>query len=233
MTSSGSDRGTTGVLEPPQRSRGSGSPPTGGGGSGDGGGDGWKGEPDPLPEDQPQDEHHGAGEFALRLAMVAISALFLVFLALLWNTRRQAPSWPPPGAPPPPMALWVSTVFLAASSMSLTRASLIAGRRGGTGRSWLVTTLLLGLGFLAGQVWAISVWISAGVEPADGGYGALFYLLLGAHGAHVIVGLIDLARLSLRAKPNPARIRLSGTYWHFMGVLWACVFALLWWPESS
>ena len=111
MTSLGSDPGATGVLDRPRRRRSSGYPPAGNGGEDDGG-DGWNGEPDPSPDDS-QGAHHAKGEFALRLAMVAISALFLVFLALLWNTRRQAQSWPPPGAPSPPAALWVSTLLLA------------------------------------------------------------------------------------------------------------------------
>jgi cytochrome c oxidase subunit 3 len=220
MQSRGSD-GTTGVLDLSRRGP-AGPPPPRDGGDGWGGGDG----PDPRP---PEDPRAGNAEFGLRLVLVAISALFLVFLALQWQTRTRAGAWPPPGAPPPPGILWLSTLLLALSSTTLARASLHAQRRARP-RAWLAWTLVLGIAFLASQVLVGLALASAGVVPSSGPYGASFFALIGLHTAHVLVGLGYLGHLTAARRPRADQVQLAGIYWHFMGLLWLAVFALLWWP---
>lgn len=223
----------TGLLDPPPRGSRRPTPPPGGhddgdGGDDDGGGGGGGGEPGPREEPDP-----GAAELAVRLVLVAVTALFLVLLAMLWRARGAAETWPPADLPPPPALLWASTALIALSSTALTRAAWHAGRRPKHARRWLGATLGLGVAFLACQGLAGARWIEAGVLPERGAYAASFYVLAGLHAAHVLGGLAYLAHLFRGRSARPAALRLAGTYWHFMGLVWVCVFALLWWPVGG
>lgn len=236
--------GGTGVLDRPSRGvRGEGDgpgragppdDPGDSGGSGGGGGgwdwDGWRGpEPEPRRQPAPPD----APLFALTLALIGISTLFLVFLGVWLMLRRSAAEWPPAGAPAPPHTLWLSTLLLAASSATMVRVTRAArdGRRGDA-RTWLGRSLGLGLVFLAVQVLLWRELARGGLLPSTSGYGAIFYALTGLHGFHVLLGLGFSARLLVLARRPGASLprtalRLNATYWHFMGALWAVLFVVL------
>ncbi|MEE8469218.1 MAG: cytochrome c oxidase subunit 3 [Planctomycetota bacterium] len=238
----------TALLEGRAPRPGSGDPSTGaGGGDDDGGnggngGDGGNGDGD---GDRPPDAEHegprrrapGAAELALRLALVAISSLFLIFTAVFVHLRHEAPQWPPPGMPGAPRGLVVSTVCLALSSTLLVRAALARGpgqRR--TRARWLAGTLAAGLGFLTSQ--AVIWWrlLGSGLMPPSGRYAALFYALTGLHALHVLAGLAYITRLWARGRdpraagPTSNDMRLAGMYWHFMGLVWVVLLTLLWLP---
>ncbi len=207
-----------GTLSPPWDDRGG----SGGGGGGErGSGEGGD----------------GAGSRArlgLYLALLAMSTLFGAFLIAYLLLRRSAPIWPPPGAPVPPKGLWISTLVLAGSSATLVLA-LRAGRTLDARRlsRWLDTTLGLGVAFLVVQAILWRDVFAGGRTTATDAYGTIFYSLTGLHGAHVIGGLVCLARTSGRARREPtgARTRLAlalcSTYWHFMAAVWLVIFAVL------
>jgi heme/copper-type cytochrome/quinol oxidase subunit 3 len=74
----------------------------------------------------------------------------------------------------------------------------------------------------------------AGVVPATSGYAAVFFAITGLHALHVLCGLGILGVLALRlgrgarSAASAARsVRLGALYWHFMGLLWLVLFALL------
>jgi cytochrome c oxidase subunit 3 len=194
-----------------------------GGGGGDGDGDGsWSGG--------------GAGEigpFALGLAMAGITTLFLVLIAVWLFLRRPAPDWRAAGASGALDALWVSTTCLAASSAAIELAARRARAGMAVRRStlrWLAASMVLGLGFLAAQLWLwIGLW-RAGLVPSASGYAAVFFALTGLHALHVVGGLGFLGALSLWLRKSAARlstVRLGALYWHFMGALWLVLFTLL------
>ena len=98
---------------------------------------------------------------------------------------------------------------------------------------WLGITVLLGIGFLAGQ------WLAWGELHARGFFvdtnpnSSFVFLLTVAHAIHLAGGMIALlwaASSSLLHKPVEARrivVDITAWYWHFMAVLWIYVFALL------
>ena len=105
---------------------------------------------------------------------------------------------------------------------------------------WLLATMLLGLGFIASQVLVWNLLRSQGIYQAFSPSRNFFYLLTGTHAAHLLGGVIALfgalaGILWLRMKPASQRIMvdLVGWYWHFMGVLWICIFALLHFVKGS
>jgi cytochrome c oxidase subunit III len=97
---------------------------------------------------------------------------------------------------------------------------------------WLASSMLLGLGFLAGQVLAWRVLEQRGYFISNTSSG-FFYMLTGAHALHLAGGVIVLSYAQvatlLRKNMEHRRIVVEVTawYWHFMLVLWVCIFALL------
>jgi cytochrome c oxidase subunit III len=98
---------------------------------------------------------------------------------------------------------------------------------------WLGMTVLLGVVFLVGQGLAWQALRSRGFHASTAGLSPFFYLLTGAHAAHLAVGILVLfyaGMVSLfRGSIEHRRIvvETAAWYWHFMGVLWLYVFALL------
>ena len=85
----------------------------------------------------------------------------------------------------------------------------------------------LGLIFLAVQLFE---WKTKSFSLTSGSYGSLFFTITGFHMAHVIVGvgmLIVVLAWSLMGYFSPrhhARVTVAAIYWHFVDVVWLCVF---------
>jgi cytochrome c oxidase subunit 3 len=163
-----------------------------------------------------------------------MSTLFAAFLVAYLVLRRNAPTWPPPGAPLPPRGLWISTLVLLASSAALVRAGRAArANEVDALRRWLGWTLALGISFLAVQAILWREVLAGGRFTFSDAYGTIFYSLTGLHAAHVVGGLVFLARTFLRAHREPAAPRtrlalsLCSMYWHFMGAIWLVLFCVL------
>jgi cytochrome c oxidase subunit 3 len=91
-------------------------------------------------------------------------------------------------------------------------------------------TLVLGITFLIGQAYDYS---QLGFGLADGPFGSTFYTLTGFHGAHVFAGVIMLSVVLFRsmsgqfsAKHHDA-VEATSLYWHFVDVVWVCLFSIL------
>lgn len=98
---------------------------------------------------------------------------------------------------------------------------------------WLGMTVLLGLAFLGGQWLAWDSLRRHGFHVSTVGMSPFFYVLTGAHAVHVIGGIVALlyacAIAVLHRSIEHRRIvaEVAAWYWHFMGALWLCIFALL------
>jgi len=149
-----------------------------------------------------------------------------------------------------PLALLlVNTGLLAASSITaelarrqITRQAALAPVRSIPGVSlgresgfpWLGVTALLGAGFLSGQLLAWRELADRGFLVATSASSSFVYLLTAAHGVHLAGGVIVMlyaVMVSLLHKPVEARrivVDVTAWYWHFMFLLWAGIFSLLW-----
>jgi cytochrome c oxidase subunit III len=144
--------------------------------------------------------------------------------------------------------LLINTVVLLASSLTMelsrrqiTRQAALAPVRSIPGvslgeersRPWLAITVVLGLGFLAGQWLAWWELESRGFYLATSASSSFVYLLTGMHAIHLAGGILALlyaATTSLLRKPVEARrivVDITSWYWHFMALLWIYIFALL------
>ncbi|HMG73839.1 MAG TPA: cytochrome c oxidase subunit 3 [Pyrinomonadaceae bacterium] len=169
---------------------------------------------------------------------VAIGSILMLFVALTsaYIVRSASSNdWQPIAMP---KVLWLSTALILISSMTMevSRRSLKQQRDQAYGR-WLIVTVVLGLAFLATQLFAWRQLVRQGVYLASNPYNSFFYLFTAAHGLHLLGGILALAYLLLRTtrKRNTVEgeLRRAGAadaatiYWHFMDGLWVGLFFLL------
>ena len=128
----------------------------------------------------------------------------------------------------------VTTFVLLMSSLMMVLA-LAAVQRNDMrqGKLWILMTALLGLVFLAGQVYEFTHFVHEGLGLTTNLFGASFFLLTGTHGAHVAVGVIWLLTLfvmALRGRLSSAdaeTVEITGLYWHFVDVVWIVLFTVI------
>jgi cytochrome c oxidase subunit 3 len=195
-------------------------------------------------------------------ALAAVVMLFVSFTSAYivrqgvgtWSdaSARYVTDWKPIALPP---ILWINTIILLASSFTLAMARRALSRklqkkaapRGGASpvaapalivnkqRSipWLGITSVLGAGFLIGQLLAWGELRRLGIFVSTNPSSSFFYVLTGAHGIHLLGGVLALAYVgvtSLLRKPLATRflvVDVTALYWHFMDFLWIYIFALL------
>jgi heme/copper-type cytochrome/quinol oxidase subunit 3 len=125
----------------------------------------------------------------------------------------------------------VSSFVLLASSLTMVLA-LSAAQQGDTGRMrlWLLTTALLGMTFVGGQVYEFTVFADEGLKLSTNLFSSTFFVLTGFHGVHVTVGvlmLLSLVGISFAGRmPDDASfpIEMVGLYWHFVDIVWIVIF---------
>ena len=209
------------ILDPPVSTP----PGTGGGGNGGvpgGGGGAGRGPGGPRP-------FADVAVLGMWVALAPILMLFLAFTSAYVVRHGLATDWTRVEIP---RLLWLNTLVLLASSGALEKGRSVL-RRGSAARSWTVLTLVLGTGFVVGQIVAWQQLRGGGVGIASSPYSSFFYLLTGAHGVHLAGGLLGLVAACMwpaagyRGMSNTLALRLVAIYWHFMGFLWLGLFALL------
>jgi heme/copper-type cytochrome/quinol oxidase subunit 3 len=128
----------------------------------------------------------------------------------------------------------VSSFVLLMSSLTMVLAvgSWMRGdvRRG---RTWLLSTALLGGVFIAGQVYEFTAFVNEGMGYTTNLAASAFYTLTGFHGVHVTAGiimLVSLAALSFTGRLGADRaetVEIVGLYWHFVDVVWILIFTIV------
>ncbi|HEY1800662.1 MAG TPA: cbb3-type cytochrome c oxidase subunit I [Terriglobales bacterium] len=136
-----------------------------------------------------------------------------------------------------PVLLYFNTVLLVCSSVVLEIArrsfpqfNLSGPRDARTAKLCLSITLLFGAVFLGGQAAAWLQLRSQGLTFGDGPSSSFFYLLLEAHGVHVLVGLIAMAWVLdtlYRSQLRKPSLETFALYWHFTTALWLYVLSVL------
>lgn len=151
---------------------------------------------------------------------------FLVF-------RLSAQVWPPPFQPRLPIGVTgVNTVILLVSALTVHRA-VVAARAGAGVLRHLAWTAFLGGLFLLIQGYEWLRMIHFGLTTSSSVYGGLFYTLIGAHGVHVVGGLIWLAIVSwqaTRGRFTPkdfVGVQTARMYWTFVVALWPVLYGLV------
>lgn len=99
--------------------------------------------------------------------------------------------------------------------------------------SWLMLTFLFGAGFIAMEIYEFHHLIMEGFGPQRSGFLSAFFTLVGTHGLHVTSGLIWMSVLMYQVSKrgltptNRTRILCLSLFWHFLDVVWICVFTIV------
>lgn len=132
-------------------------------------------------------------------------------------------------------ALWLplfNTFTLLASSVTVTIAhhALLLNKRNVLS-SMLLFTIILGITFLCLQAYEYhEAYTVFKIRLNSGAYGTTFFALTGFHGAHVTIGTIMLGVILLRclrgdfSSSQHFALQASIWYWHFVDVVWLCLF---------
>ncbi len=134
----------------------------------------------------------------------------------------------------PPLLIPNTFVLLISSfTLELGRKSLKRGLSK-VFRSWVTLSTVLGATFLFGQIWIWQALAAQGIYLNSNPHSSFFYLMTGAHGIHLLGGVVALIYVVMRAwlpgsaiAPRQAVVDVTAIYWHFMDGLWIYLFLLL------
>ncbi|QGX94897.1 heme-copper oxidase subunit III [Haloplanus rallus] len=148
----------------------------------------------------------------------------------------RAGTWPPGELPHLTGSLVIiNTAILVASSLTLHWAHVAI--RNDDRRKFalgLLSTLILGLVFIGGQVYEYYEFIvHTEFTVTSGLFGSAFYGLTGLHGLHVSLGGVLLAIVTIRALAGQysaerhVSVSTVSMYWHFVDVVWIFLVVIL------
>src|SRR5215218_4802569 len=162
------------------------------------------------------------------VVFVASEAMFFAtFFGAYFTIYSVNPVWPPAGFPRlEPELATVLTVVLVSSSLTLQLGVRAIRRdRARLLLFWVGLTILLGTTFLGLQLYDYSL---LGFSVRDGIFGSLFYVMTGLHMAHVFGGVVFLVLLQGRggqlSDASHDSLEAGAIYWHFVDVVWICLF---------
>jgi len=182
-------------------------------------------------------DHHDAGEMKiygfwiyLMTDCILFASIFAIY-AVLVNNVAGGPSGHDIFELPYVLG---ETACLLLSSITYGFAILAMHKGNKSGvLGWLFVTFLFGLGFIGMEVNEFHMLISEGYGPNRSGFLSAFFTLVGTHGLHVTSGLIWMAILMYQVSKNgltstnQTRLSMLSLFWHFLDVVWICVFTVV------
>ena len=170
------------------------------------------------------------GRIAL-LITLAIESVFFVTALVAYAALRDQVNWNLPHTlarltiPLINSGILLVSVFVARWSAGAIRRDNRSALQGG-----LLVTLLLGLVFVAGQLYEFN---HAGLRIDDEAFGGVFFTLLGFHAVHVLAGVVFLALNLIRANlgdfsaEQHEAVELGNWFWYYVAAVWAVLFAAI------
>jgi heme/copper-type cytochrome/quinol oxidase subunit 3 len=195
----------------------------------------------PTPQAEELLSHHASGPRSYAwwgmVCLIATEAtLFGLLLGSYFYLRfRSGATWPPDGIEKPTLELplvmslilWSSSIPVHMADRAIRRGKQLVLRLG------LALGFLLGVAFLAMQLFLEYPETLAEFTPTTNAYGSLFYTITGFHGAHVVAGLMMSAWTQIRAwtgafdEHRHVTVQIFVMYWHFVDVVWVFVLATI------
>ncbi|MDO8519553.1 MAG: heme-copper oxidase subunit III [Deltaproteobacteria bacterium] len=168
-----------------------------------------------------------SGKVGMILFLAAETMFFAGLVSAYLILRAKFSNWPPLGQPRLPVySTGINTAFLLLSAFTFQRGVK------NSDRNWISITFILGTLFLVLQGTEWVKLLSFGLTGDQNIYAGSFYLIIGAHGAHVLAALVFLLILALQAgKIDPARLTLrleaARYYWFFVVGIWPVLYFLV------
>ncbi len=174
-----------------------------------------------------------AKKVGLYFFLCAISSLFALFITayVMRMDPNHGADW---FSIPKPGILWINTLLLVYSSISMQHAKTVSTLNGQKNlKRALMTGGVFAILFIAGQLWAWEVLHGSVYFHLSNPALGFFYLMTGIHAVHLIGGLYVWARVTAKvfnnAQPETVNlsIELCTTYWHYLLLVWLVLFGLL------
>lgn len=128
----------------------------------------------------------------------------------------------------------VETFCLLFSSVTYGFAMLAMHKGNQSGvMKWLAVTFLFGAAFIGMEINEFSHLIAEGFGPDRSAFLSGFFALIGTHGLHVFSGLVWMIVLMVQVvqngltATNQTRLMCLSLFWHFLDVVWICVFTVV------
>ncbi len=179
----------------------------------------------PSSLEDPNKSVPGLYRVGLAAICVSISVFFIsLVLAYYWRSSHP-PFWAPIHLPE---TLWISTAIILASSVTFEAARRVFRHgRWRLASHLFIATACLGVAFLVAQITAWRELVDQGFYLSQNPHSSFFYLLTGLHAAHLVGGLVVLFVVLLGKSKRREMVDVSCYYWHFLGILWIALFAVL------
>lgn len=99
--------------------------------------------------------------------------------------------------------------------------------------TWLAITWVFGAAFIGMELYEFNHLVHEGYGPSTSAFLSSFFTLVGTHGIHVTSGLVWMLVLMFQIKkngltlPNTRRLACLSLFWHFLDIVWICVFSVV------
>lgn len=170
------------------------------------------------------------GRLALLVTLGTETVFFLTLLVAYAALRGQV-DWNIPHTPARLAFPLVNTAILLGSAVAAWLSyKAVGSNRLLALRRELMVTLLLGLVFVAGQIYEFS---HAGLRIDDQTFGGVFFTLMGFHALHVLAGVVFLSLNLVRANLGDfsagrhEAVALSTGFWYYVTAVWLVLFTVL------
>lgn len=103
--------------------------------------------------------------------------------------------------------------------------------------AWLGATFVLGAAFVNMEIYEFAALMREGAGPGVSAFLSSYFMLVGTHGLHVTCGLLWIAvmmhQVSAYGLDAVVRRRLAclSLFWHFLDLVWICVFTFVYLRE--
>ncbi len=177
------------------------------------------------------------GKFGIWLFLASEVMLFGALFSTYVFLRTAAPVWPPEGTPELNVILgMVNTFVLIASSVTMVFCwAMLKMNKFDAFKKYLSFTILLALAFMVIKGFEYGGKFSHHHYPSGNTFLAIYFVLTGLHGLHVIGGVVVLSyflgpgKKMFQTEPERFinRIEVTGLYWHFVDLVWIFLFPVL------
>lgn len=172
---------------------------------------------------------HSRGKFRVGMLLFLGTEIATFGAGFIYYFFIRTGTWPPSALPKLLSSLvLVNTIVLVVSSVTLHFAhTALRNQQRRRFVGLLTLTLVLGLGFLAGQIYEYYEFVvTESFTFTSGIYASAFFGLTGLHGLHVTMGTILLAILLVRSQVGQysaerhTSVSTVSMYWHFVDAVW-------------
>lgn len=131
-----------------------------------------------------------------------------------------------------PWLALLNTAILIGSSLTMALSILALERKNkALFQTFMGLTILCGFGFLCVKTIEYSAKFGHGIFPSTNVFFAMYFLMTGFHGIHVVAGMIPMIWMLGRSFTKKGywaahRVETLGLYWHFVDLVWIFLFPI-------